>query len=124
MLSRSEVEHLEMARRDAMVEANLEKMAKIFSDDLTWIHASGVVDNKASLLRKFELRVAICNSIEFSDVDVRLLETTALVTGVINLDAVLDGVRRSAAARYTAVWVTKESAACLLHWQSTRLPLS
>lgn len=55
-------------------------LSRIFSDDLKYVHATGVVETKQSVLSAIESKAAVYQSIDSQDMDVRVIGDAAVVT--------------------------------------------
>lgn len=117
-----EINTLEAARREAMLAADVPALASLFGDDLVWVHASSILDDKTSLLEKFEKGRLRCFRLDHSEIAIRSYGEVVLIQGRLEMDVALDGGRRVAVNRYTAVWASGHGPARLVLWQSTRVP--
>jgi hypothetical protein len=107
------------ARRVGMISADVELLAGILDDGLLWIHASGATDTKRSLLTSIESGRLDYQSIEPADEVVRWYAQTALITGLIALNVVIDGVQRDVRNIFTSVWQHASIGWQLVNWQTT-----
>src|SRR5580704_7664478 len=71
---------LDNERADAQVRGDLATLGRVLGDDLTYVHASGLVQSKAEFLSDLKSGKRTYTSIKTSDVNVRLLKETAIVT--------------------------------------------
>ena len=107
-------------RRDAMINAQTGLLSGLFDDDLLWIHASGVIDSKRTLLTSIDSGRLDYRSIEPSNERVRLYENIGLITGSIVLDVAIDHVARNVRNLFTSVWQHTSSGWRLVNWQTSR----
>ena len=121
-MTRAEIEKLEEARRNAMLTCDLTALDRLFAADLTWIHSSSAVDDKASFLQGFGSGNLRCFRLDHSHDHIRLYDSAALVTGLVEMDVEVNGMRRSSTNRYSCLWVTRGGHPQLVSWQSTRVP--
>ncbi len=103
MLTKNQVEAAGAERIDAMIDGGLKRLDMVFSDDLLWVHASGVVDTKQSMLEQFSTGEMRCFSILPSDVTIRIFDDVAIMTGAIEMDAQVRGIRKTVRSRFTGV---------------------
>ena len=75
-----DVKHLEGRRIAAQVELDMETLDAIFADDLVHVHATGVVQDKETLLQHILSRRQFV-AIERPDLTVRVYGKTAILTG-------------------------------------------
>ncbi len=116
------IEQLEVARREAMLGADLPVLSRLFADDLIWIHASSKSDTKCSLLEKFANGAIRCFRLDHSDVTSRSYGSVIIVQGKVEMDVAVEGLRRMSVNRYSGVWTSTLGVARLVLWQSTRIP--
>ena len=100
---------LEATRRQALIDGDLDTLARIFDDRLVHIHAPGVVHDKAMLLEHVGTRRAY-RSIEHGDLEIRVIGDVAIVTGpIVNELANPDGSMRTQHGVVTQVVVRAAS---------------
>jgi hypothetical protein len=121
-MTRAEIEKLEEARRNAMLAGDLDTLDSLFAADLTWIHSSCTVDDKASFLQGFSRGNLRCFRLDHFHNCIRLYGSVALVTGLVEMDVEVNGTRRSSTNRFSCLWVTRGGPPQLVSWQSTRVP--
>lgn len=117
----ADVETAESARINAMRAADLASLKTLFDDNLSWVHASGSVDTKDSMIAKFgsgDLQVHEWKTIEAS---VNMVLGVGVVTGILEMDATVAGARGRRRNRFSALWADRGKPK-LLYWQSTRIP--
>jgi len=107
-------------RRAAMINAQTDLLSGMFDDDLLWIHASGVIDSKQSLLTSIDSGRLDYTSIEPSNERIRLYDNIGLITGSIALDVTIDQVARNVRNLFTSVWQHTSSGWRLVNWQTSR----
>lgn len=118
---RSQVESTAAALRAAMLAGDVPSLEKLLAPEMTWVHASSKVDDREAFLRGFGEGRLRCFELEHTQVDVRIYACTAVVTGIIDMDVAVDGVRRRTTNRYASIWITEQGHCRLVLWQSTRM---
>ena len=103
-----------------MTAADLDALDRLFSDDLRWVHASGKVDTKTDMINQFGDGSMRCFTIERSDEEYRTFGPTGVATGVVAMDALVNGNRKQVVSRYTGVWSAHGGIPQLISWQSAR----
>ena len=76
----------------------------------------------ASRRGELDSGVLVLTRYENRDVDIRIHDDTAVVTGHLRMDAVVDGKPRLLNSRYTDVWIKGAKGWQMVAWQSTRMP--
>ena len=109
---------IEEQRCRAMVAFDRPVLEALISDELQWIHASGRIDGKATLLETLE-RDKPYRRLSISDHSVRRFANLCISTGEIE---VVLGASASApySNLFTNLWLTNGETWTLVHGQSTR----
>ena len=113
---------LEDKRYAAMIAKDETALTKCFSDDLIYVHSSGLVDTKASYIAAImggKFRYKQCDRFEEK---VRLYGDTALVTGRAVFEAEVEGTPRTLRLRYLNAWTKTAAGWKFVAWQSCPLP--
>ncbi|HEY0802821.1 MAG TPA: nuclear transport factor 2 family protein [Steroidobacteraceae bacterium] len=120
-LTVAEIERLGALRRQAMLDADVPALESVLAEELVWIHGSSNKDGKASFLNGFASGRLQCFRLDYTEVEIRVYGTTAFVTGKLNMEVAVEGVRRAAMQRFCALWVSQQNGARLVHWQATAI---
>ena len=96
-------------------------LSRIFSDDLKYVHATGVVETKQALLSAIESRAAVYESIDSEDVDVRVIGDAAVVTSSNRLQVKIGGQELKLQARFLRVYLKEKGSWRLTYHQGTRI---
>lgn len=121
MLAKDKVEEADDRRVAAMIASDVDQLNSLFSDALLWVHASGKVDTKTTMLEQVASGSMRCFSIERSGVVIRLFGNVAVSTGVIDMDAQVGSLRKKGRSCVTGVWLEDGDTIRLISWQSARL---
>jgi uncharacterized protein (TIGR02246 family) len=116
------VKELDAKRFAATTKGDLETLASLLADDLVYVHSSTTVDGKTTYIDALRTGKTKYESIEPTDVKVRVYGNTAIVNGTAKLSVTTNGQTNSFSLRYTDVWVMRDSKWQMVTWQSTRLP--
>ena len=112
----------ESQRLRALVTADYAALDRLLADDLTYTHSTAKVDTKATYLEPLVSGRTRYQSLEPSDVQVRVYGTTGVVTGILRSVALVAGKESRTDMRFTNVWVQRDGRWQMVAWQSTRLP--
>ena len=112
----------EARRCEAMVAADIAALEQLLSDRLTWTHASAHRDDKASFLAALRSGSTRYLEISRSEQQVQLHDQVAVVTGLADMRASINGEERHLRNRYTNVWAKSDEGWQMVAWQSTAVP--
>jgi ketosteroid isomerase-like protein len=100
-----QVEQLEETWRTAQLNADLDTMDRLLSDDYVGITMNGQVVTKAQQLDRMRNRNLVLTRISLDDVKVKLIgTTTAVVTCLAQVEGTSDGAPMHGTYRYTRVY--------------------
>jgi hypothetical protein len=114
---------LETERIDAVIKGDRATLDRIFADDLSYVHASGRVDTKATMLADVAAGRMKYKKFDRTDVHVRAYTASAIVTGKAAVDVDIDQKTLVLNILFTGVYVKQPDGSWrMVAWQSTRLP--
>ncbi len=114
-----DIEKLELRRSEAMIQADQKTLADLFADELVWTHSSARVDSKQGFIASLAAGDLKYERIVLADQVIRLHGRFAVVTGLVEMSAVVKGEAKELRNRYTAVWENAGESWKMLAWQST-----
>jgi ketosteroid isomerase-like protein len=120
VLTKERVQAAEELRCMIMLAADVGKMDQLMADDMVWVHGSGVIDDKASMIGKFGRGEMRYHALSRSDFEIRLFGDTAIAIGLMEIDGEAGGVRKTLHNRFMSVWVLRDDQVRLAGWQSAR----
>ena len=118
----SQIEELERRRYAAMVDADLDTLDELLSDDVLYTHSNASVDTKASYLDVLRSGTLVYHSLEHSTDAVLSRPGVAIVNGTMSGSIHMNGAAKTLNSRVTAVWVADEGAWRLAAFQPTPIP--
>jgi len=119
-----EVLAAERSRRDALVADDMDALSLLIADDVTHVHTTGIVQDKAALLNHAGGFLRFIN-IERHDLKVRAVdENLAIMTGGMTNTVARRGhdERVEVQAFVTQVWERREGRWQVINFHATRLP--
>ena len=99
-----QVEQLEELWRVAQLNDDIGQMDRLLSDDYVGITMNGQVVTKAQQLERMRSRQLELTKIDLTDVKVKLIGTTAIVTSQANVEGTNEGTPMHGTYRYTRVY--------------------
>lgn len=105
--------------REAMVSGDFDRLAEMMDSDMQWIHGSGRVDNKDSLLKALKGGRLQNLSLEHRDHSVRVKGDVALLSGILTIMANIEGNARKMEHRCTMVLSDYSGELKVLNWHPT-----
>src|SRR5260370_22521087 len=114
----------ETERFAAMVSVDEPALKKLLADDLTYIHSSGLFQNKGQFIADLKSGAIKYVSVTPSETDwkVRVLGNTAVVNGLAAVHVVDHGNDVSFRLRYTTVHTNRSGSWQMIAWEATRVP--
>ncbi len=114
--ARDEILDLERQRNDAIMKGDAAVLDRMTSDDYTFITLRGELRTKSKIVKGFKSGSFHYDSRTISDLNVRLYENTAIVTGRSSQHGKEDGKDYSGDHRFTRVYVKHAD-----RWQTVAL---
>jgi 3-hydroxyisobutyrate dehydrogenase-like beta-hydroxyacid dehydrogenase len=115
---------LDSERFRSMVNQDVETLERLLDDELVWTHASAVRDGKQSFLERLTAGSIRYLEITRSEEEVRLFDNVAIVGGVANIHAMVNGSERFLTNRYNNVWLKRAGSWRMVNCQSTAMPVA
>jgi hypothetical protein len=112
---------LDQKRVDAQVRGDFGVLESILGEDLTYVHASGAVQNKAEFLADLTSGKRVYKSVKSSDLHVRILGRVAVITGQSKIIVINDAKEHELSLRVTEVYADRNKHWQMVAYQSTRL---
>ncbi len=113
----------EDARFAAMVAADPETLGRLLAEDLSYVHSTGRVVNRAQMIDEIRAGKLRYRAVAPSERHVTLVEPdAAYVRGLARIEVSADAKPVEFQARYLAIYVRDAGAWKLRAWQSLRLP--
>ena len=108
---------LETLRCDALTHSDVNRMEKLFSDDLHYVHSSSRVDTKKSYIDSIRTGALAYRAIDRDELAVRIAHgNVAIATGRAKITSTSNGQTKTSSIRYTNVWIRKDADS---DWQFT-----
>jgi ketosteroid isomerase-like protein len=119
---RDEILELERQRAEAMIHADVARLARLLADDLSYTHSDGRRDTKASFLALVAGPDLRYQGVDFSNQTVIDCGTAAVVHGVARMRLLRDGALQDYQVLFLDVWAHREGRWQMVAWQATRTP--
>lgn len=114
---------LEERRRQALLAGDLPALQGLLADGLVYVHSTGACDRKDSYLAKLSGGSLKYLELNFSDLQVQVLQQAAVVSGRMAAVVSKDGQPKNVASLFMTVWGCGPDGAWRLHaHQGTPLP--
>ncbi|RKE36352.1 uncharacterized protein DUF4440 [Paraburkholderia sp. BL23I1N1] len=113
----------EAKRWELMLNADTEALAGLLSDDLQFIHSSGLKDSKEPYLDTIRTGTVIYRSASSRIETVTSLNDRAFIaTGDVTMKATVRGIERDLHSLFTVVWRLEDGTWRLVAHQTTSVP--
>ena len=117
-------ERLEGQRWLAMLEGNHEALSQLVSQELWYVHSSGLKDGKQGYVDSVKTGVVVYQSSKRQiNTVVQLGEQAFLARGEVVMDAVIRGTQKRLQSLFSVTWRQEQEAWRLVAHQTTLLPL-
>jgi ketosteroid isomerase-like protein len=117
-----DIERLEQQRGQAILNADMPTLYAIYADDFFYNRARGDSLTRSEYLPMYASGELKVNKAVGEARDIRVYGDTALVSGVVHVDATINGENRMLHLRYLNVWVKRGNGWVLVARQATNLP--
>jgi hypothetical protein len=117
-----ELEALERQRFEAMTKQDVAALGHMLSEQLTYTHSNGLVENKTEHLENIRTGKLRYLTMQPEEMQVRFPQRrTAVVTGIVAVTGALNGKEFNIRLRYTDAYVKQRGKWRLASWQSLRM---
>jgi ketosteroid isomerase-like protein len=121
-MTESEIESLEDIRWSALTSADVAVLDALLAEDLVFVHSSGRVDSKQSLIEAVSSGSTRYVEADRTGQQIRVFGDTALVHGNASVRVRAGAGERERSMRYLAVWHAGPSGPRMIAWQAGPLP--
>jgi len=116
------IRELESRRFRAMIEADAATLERLLADSMVYTHSTATTDGKASYIAGVTSKKWQYRQIDRPVEDIQVHGDTAVVTGQVRIDILVDGKPKVMHSRYTDVWLKGPKGWQMVAWQSTPIP--
>ncbi len=117
-----DIERLEQQRGQAILNADMPTLYAIYADDFFYNRSRGDSLTRSEYLPMYASGELKVNKAVGEGRDIRVYGDTAVVSGIVHVDATIKGENRNLHLRYLNVWVKRGSGWVLVARQATNLP--
>jgi len=116
------IHDLETRRFNAMCAADKTALEELLADAMLYTHSNATTDGKASYIAGVTSGKWKYRRIDRPEESIQLYGDTAVVTGRVQIDIVIEGQAKKMNSRYTDIWVKGSKGWQMVAWQSTGIP--
>ncbi len=113
---------IEEQRYRAMEKIDRAFLNGVFHEDLLFVHASGRTDTRDSFMQRLGENGLMYRSIRSRNLRARVYGNCGIVTGISDLDLLVQGTPRTLNLIFTSTYAKQNGAWKLVSYQSTNLP--
>ncbi len=117
-----QVAALEATRQQAMVAADVDRLAELLAPDMTYVHSTGLMQSRDDLLGVLKRGEIRYKAFKIESVSYRAYGSTVVGTGVQTLDLEASGKPLTSRSRFTVVYAPVDGRLQLIAYQSTSMP--
>jgi len=118
----AQVVALEEQRHKAMVAADVKTLETLIAPDATYVHSTGIMQNRDELLRLLANKTIAYLSFDVEKTSYRVYGGTVVGTGVQQIKVMQGAKSRVIRSRYTVVYAERSGVEQLIAYQSTPMP--
>ena len=112
---------IDQERTAAQIKQDAAALDRLLADDLTYVHASGLVQSKADFIADLKEGKRVYKAVNNSDVKVRLLQDAAVITAKSEITVSFAGKENALSLQIIEVYAKRHGHWQLIAYQSTRL---
>jgi len=116
------IRELESRRFRAMIEADAAALETLLADNMVYTHSNATTDGKASYIAGVKAKKWQYRQIDRPTEEIQVHGDTAVVSGHVRIDILVDGKPKILNSRYLDVWVKGAKGWQMVAWQSTPIP--
>jgi len=117
--SRQELIERDRQRHNALLKADTEVLDKLFTDDLIYLHSTGVIDRKAAYLDGLKTGKTRYLTIAYQPDEYRMGKDYALIAGKVDMQILVGGVEKQVRALIISTWRVENERWRMMTWQAT-----
>ena len=118
---REEILALDRKRADAMVRQDIETLARLLADDLSYTHSDGRTDTKESFLSLISGSAIRYLGVDYSNQEVTDCGDAVIVRGIARMTLLRDpGGAEDYSVLFLDVWARRDGRWQTVGWQATR----
>lgn len=117
-----DIERMEQQRGQAILNADMPTLYAIYADDFFYNRARGDSLTRSEYLPMYASGELKVNKAMGEGRDIRVYGDTAVVSGIVHVNATIKGENRDLHLRYLNVWVKRGNGWVLVARQATNLP--
>jgi len=121
--SADDIGQLEQQRIQAILDVDMPALYAIYADDFFYNTASGASFTRSEYLPRYQSGELKVNKSTSEGREVRVYGDTAIVTGIVHVDATIKGDNTNLHLRYLNVWVKRGDGWVLVARQATNLAM-
>lgn len=118
--SRQQLLNTQSARFFAMIDADVQKLGSLLSDDLTYTHTTGWTETKSEYLETIKSKRIDYLSFDPRNVDVRIYGEIAVLTGFVDVNLIYEMKETEFTIRFLEVQRKVDGNWLLVAWQSVK----
>ena len=116
------IEQMERDRQDAFIRGDADALDRATADAYTTVSATGVVADKAQMMKNIRARKTKVVSVSLEDLSARVYGDTAVLTGIYRDTHITDGQTTQANSRFIRVFARTPAGWQAVAYQQTALP--
>lgn len=120
--SKQDLIQCDQQRHNALLKADTEVLDKLFTDDLIYLHSTGVIDDKKVYLDGLKTGKTRYLTIAYEVGEYRMGENFAQISGKVDMQILLADVEKQVRALIISTWRIENERWRMMTWQATTQP--
>ncbi|MCX7878159.1 MAG: nuclear transport factor 2 family protein [Ignavibacteria bacterium] len=119
-IAQDDISQIEKMRYQAMIDSDVQTLNSLLHDMLVYNHSDGTSQTKEEFIKSVAEGKLDYKKIETDNVTVIGFKTTIILSGIVQMDVVLNNQDLKIKSRFSAVYVSDKGWRLIL-WQTTRM---
>jgi len=107
-------------RHNALLASDTDALDALFTDDVIYLHSSGVIDNKQVYLDGLKQGKTKYLQIDYQPAEYRVFNGFALILGKVAMQLLIEGAEKEVRALIISTWRFENHRWRMMSWQATK----
>jgi len=118
--SKEDLIKTDQQRHAALLASDTDTLDALFTDDVIYLHSSGVIDNKQFYLDNLKKGKTKYLHIDYQPAQYRVSNGFALIQGKVTMQLLIDGAEKVVSGLIISTWRFENNRWRMMSWQATK----